>query len=43
MTEESAFGYTVRFARILLTTSALFGVFYVMMQENMEKNTDKML
>ena len=30
LNEESAFGYAVRFARILLTTSALFGVFYVL-------------
>lgn len=30
LTDESAFAYAVRFARILLTTSTLFGVFYVM-------------
>lgn len=30
LTDESAFDYAVRFARILLTTSTLFGVFYVM-------------
>lgn len=30
LTEESAFDYAVRFARILLSTSALFGVFYVL-------------
>lgn len=30
LTEESAFDYAVRFARILLTTSTLFGVFYVL-------------
>ena len=30
LSEESAFDYAVRFARILLTTSALFGVFYVL-------------
>lgn len=29
LTDESAFAYAVRFARILLTTSTLFGVFYV--------------
>lgn len=28
--EASAFGYGVRFARILLTTSVLFGIFYVL-------------
>lgn len=30
LTDESAFDYAVRFARILLTTSTLFGVFYVL-------------
>lgn len=30
LTEESAFVYAVRFVRILLTTSCLFGVFYVL-------------
>lgn len=30
LSDESAFAYAVRFARILLTTSTLFGVFYVM-------------
>lgn len=30
LTEESAFDYAVRFARILLSTSTLFGVFYVL-------------
>lgn len=30
LTEESAFDYAVQFARILLSTSALFGVFYVL-------------
>lgn len=30
LTDESAFDYAVRFARILLCTSTLFGVFYVM-------------
>lgn len=30
LTDESAFAYAVRFARILLTTSTLFGVFYVL-------------
>lgn len=30
LTETSAFAYGVRFARILLTTSAFFGVFYVL-------------
>lgn len=30
LTEASAFHYGVRFARILLTTSAFFGVFYVL-------------
>ena len=29
LTEQSAFDYAVRFARILLSTSTLFGVFYV--------------
>lgn len=30
LAEESAFDYAVQFARILLTTSTLFGVFYVL-------------
>ncbi len=30
LTEESAFDYAVQFARILLSTSPLFGVFYVL-------------
>lgn len=30
LTEESAFDYAVQFARILLSTSTLFGVFYVL-------------
>ena len=30
LTDEAAFGYAVQFARILLTTSALFGMFYVL-------------
>lgn len=30
LTEQSAFDYAVRFARILLSTSTLFGVFYVL-------------
>lgn len=30
LAEESAFGYAVQFARILLSTSPLFGVFYVL-------------
>lgn len=30
LTEKSAFDYAVQFARILLSTSALFGVFYVL-------------
>lgn len=30
LTEESAFDYAVQFAGILLSTSALFGVFYVL-------------
>lgn len=30
LTEKSAFDYAVRFARILLSTSTLFGVFYVL-------------
>ena len=30
LTDEAASGYAVRFARILLTTSFLFGVFYVL-------------
>lgn len=30
LTDERAFDYAVRFARILLTTSTLFGVFYVL-------------
>lgn len=30
LTEASAYDYAVRFARILLTTSTLFGVFYVL-------------
>lgn len=30
LTEKSAFNYAVRFARVLLSTSALFGVFYVL-------------
>lgn len=30
LTEQSAFDYALRFARILLTTSSLFGVFYVL-------------
>lgn len=31
LTDESAFGYGVQFARVLLSTGALFGVFYVLM------------
>lgn len=30
LTDSTAFGYAVRFSRILLTTSVLFGVFYVL-------------
>ena len=30
LTEQSAFDYAVQFARILLSTSTLFGVFYVL-------------
>lgn len=30
LTEESAYGYAFRFGRILLTTSSLFGIFYVL-------------
>ncbi|MBP3489852.1 MAG: MATE family efflux transporter [Roseburia sp.] len=30
LTDENAFDYAVRFAKILLTTSTLFGVFYVL-------------
>lgn len=30
LTDQTAFGYAVQFSRILLTTSFLFGVFYVM-------------
>ena len=30
LADESAFAYAARFARILLTTSTLFGVFYVL-------------